>query len=91
MTRSTLVDSRRSACLCDVGAPGLTAAACVDPDGQVDYALIRESLMGDPRYPFLPWTPDAPHEQLGALPIEFVRRITAAAHNHRGTRDGGNR
>ena len=69
----SLIDNERSACLCDVGAPGYVAAVCVTPDGQDVLWLVRPELferddadLGDV---------DQSHEKLGRLPAHVRERI----------------
>jgi hypothetical protein len=70
------IDERASACLCDVGLPGYVAAVLVAADGRQDLVLVDEELIGDERHAYNRTTPEAVHDQLGELPIEYVRRIT---------------
>lgn len=64
-----LVDWERSACLCDVGAPGHSLAVAVTDDGRDVLWLIDDAehpRQGDSRQP---------HEQLGPLPRSVADRI----------------
>ena len=80
--RAAIVDSARSVDLDDVGLPGTKLAVCVTSDGEEHFALIDVGLLGsDAGYD--PGARTAPHEQLGDLPAEFVRRI---AHQPGGAR-----
>jgi hypothetical protein len=78
MNARAIIDHARSACLCDVGLPDVTASVCVTEDGHVDLVLINTRLLGDERFAYNPTTPEAPHDQLGQLPIAFVKRITVS-------------
>jgi hypothetical protein len=62
------IDDRRSACLCDVGAPGYVAAVLVAADGRQDLVLVDQELIGDEQHTYDHTTPQARHEQLGPLP-----------------------
>jgi hypothetical protein len=75
--RSTWVDQNRSADLASAGAPGLTAAVCVDEFGNVDYALLRQSMIGHGS--LIPWCPGVAHEQTGPLPAAFLERLRRGA------------
>jgi hypothetical protein len=74
-----LIDPHRSACLCDQGAPDLIAATVVDCGGHIRLVLVRRDRLGDPTARYDPATPDAVHEQLGPLPLDFARRLTIAS------------
>lgn len=86
MTGRAIIDHARSACLCDAGLPDVEASVCVTEDGRADFVLIDATLLGDDRFRYDPTTPQAPHEQLGQLPPEFLHRITIA---QRGTLTSG--
>jgi hypothetical protein len=74
--RTAIVDSARSVDLDDVGLIGTELAVCVTSDGEVHFALIDVGLLGsDAGYD--PSARTAPHEQLGALPEQYARRIDA--------------
>ncbi len=78
-----LVDDVRSRCLCDVGGASLLAATAIDGDGR-EYLVVAEvDQLGDPVAVVDVACPDAPHEQLGPLPLEYVRRFTVAQRTHR--------
>lgn len=75
--RLALVDWERSACLCDVGAPGHSLAVAVTDDGRdtlwmVDDAELRAEhpRCGDGRQP---------HEQVGPLPERWRERVAWSA------------
>jgi hypothetical protein len=77
----SLIDYARAACLCYAGMPGWFVAVCVAQDGTEFLWLVSEAeLESDhPRCGSL----NQPHEQLGRLPLEYVRRITIATRTHR--------
>jgi hypothetical protein len=79
-----VVDPRRSACLCDVGAPGYTAALVVGDDGTARLVLVRHDMIGDPTARYDGDCQAAAHEQCGPLPFEFARRLTLAPPGDRG-------
>jgi hypothetical protein len=81
------IDERRSACLCDVGAPDYAAVTAVDTDGTTHFVLARRDRIGDGQTTYDAACPDVVHEQTGDLPIEHVRRIAIAARKHRGRND----
>jgi hypothetical protein len=70
----SLIDYERTACLCDVGQPNYWAAVCVTDTGEDVLWLVCKDELGA-EHP-LCGSPDQPHEQLGPLALEFVRRIT---------------
>ncbi|MBO0883101.1 MAG: hypothetical protein J2P17_22755 [Mycobacterium sp.] len=72
--RKSFILDDRSACLCDHGAPGYTAAVLVAADGRHDYALVDQGSIGTGTT-YDATTPQAEHEQLGALPDDFLRRV----------------
>jgi hypothetical protein len=77
------IDNRASACLCDVGLPSYVAAVLVAGDGRQDLVLVDQELIGDGQHTYNHTTPEAAHDQLGPLPLEFVRRITVSSRVHR--------
>jgi hypothetical protein len=81
--KANLLDDLRTACLCDVGGPGLLAATAIGADGSEHYLLALVDAIGDENVRYDPTTPQAPHERLGALPLEYLRRLTIAARTHR--------
>lgn len=70
------VDVARSACLCDVGAPEHVAATVVSADGSTHLIFAKREGLGDESMLYQPDCPHVVHEQLGELPLEFVRRLT---------------
>lgn len=81
--RTAWIDSTRSACLCDAGAPDYLLGIAIGADGQEDFVLIHQSVVGDENHTYNRTTPEAPHEQIGPLPLEYVRRITISRRTHR--------
>jgi hypothetical protein len=82
-SKRVFLDPNRSACLCDVGAPGYLAATCIDADGSEHLVVACDAAVGTPAGRWRAGGGDVPHEQLGALPIEFVRRLTISRRTHR--------
>ncbi len=78
-----LVDSYRSVGLADVGAPEYLAATAVSADGASHLVLARLDGLNDPNVRCDATCSDTPHEQLGQLPLEFVKRITITRRNRR--------
>jgi hypothetical protein len=78
MTRIAIIDFTRTACLCDVGLPGGEAAVLVGDDGRADFVIVDVSLLGDEGHTYDPTTPQAPHEQPGALPPRWQARVALA-------------
>jgi hypothetical protein len=70
---SALIDYERSACLCDVGAPGYAIAVCVNDDGSDALWLVSVSELDSAR----PVHGDANqrHERVGRLPQNVRDRI----------------
>lgn len=77
------IDSARSACLCDVGAPGYVAAVAIAADGSQHLILGEVGCFGDERVRYDADCTGVEHEQLGQLPLEFVRRITVSQRKFR--------
>ena len=75
--RIVYIDYDRSTCLCDVGLPGWAAVIAITDDGDEHFVVLSERPEAD-RVGYNPDTPQAPHEQPGPLPLDVVRRITAA-------------
>lgn len=59
------------------------AAVLIAADGHEDFVIIDELLLDKGNHTYRPDTPDAPHEQLGPLPLEYIRRITISQRMHR--------
>jgi hypothetical protein len=72
------LDTDRTACLCDVGAPDYLAATMIGPDGEHRFVLCRRDLINDPTIRYDPACTDAPHEQLGPLPPRWAARTRLA-------------
>jgi hypothetical protein len=71
-----IIDPDRTACLCDLGRPDYLAATAVAADGSEHLVLARCDALGDETVRYDHTCAAAAHDQLGALPIEYVRRIT---------------
>jgi hypothetical protein len=85
-----LVDNNRGADLDDVGFAGYVAAVVVASDGHEHLLLAQRKSFGDEAARFDPLCTDAPHEQLGPLPLDVVRRIAisqrTSPHSERSSR-----
>jgi hypothetical protein len=68
-----ILDASRSASLGDVGMPGYHACTVIGPDGDERLVLANLYALNDPSVRFS--TNSVEHEQLGELPIDYVRRI----------------
>jgi hypothetical protein len=77
------IDNGRSACLCGQGGGPYVACVLVAADGTQDLVLVDQELLGDGKHTYNRTTPEAIHEQLGALPLEVVRRIAISRRTHR--------
>jgi hypothetical protein len=77
-----LIDPARSSDLDDVGSDGYRAALTVSWDGTVNLILARREFVGRPQHRYDATCPDAPHEQVGVLPIEFTRRLDRLTRIH---------
>lgn len=77
------IDPDHTACLCDVGNPDYVAAIAIGPDGDQRLILAKRDAIGDPDVRYDPNSVGVAHEQLGPLPLEFVRRITISSRMHR--------
>lgn len=79
-----LVDSLRSVELHgNEETRGYMAAVGVDSSGHEYLALARVDLLGRRGHPVDLSCADVAHEQLGPLPLEFVRSIVVASRTHR--------
>lgn len=67
----------------DVGAPGYGAATAIDHNGDTHLLIVHLDALGDWQARYDPDCTDAIHEQLGPLPIEYIRRLTIALRAHR--------
>jgi hypothetical protein len=85
---ASIIDDSRTVCLCDVGRPGYLAATAVAADGTEHLILAECDALGDESVRYYPACAAVAHEQLGALPIEYVRRLTIASRRTRGHRCG---
>lgn len=79
LNNTDLVDLDHAACLCDVGLPGYVAAVAVDSDGEAHLLLAEWGSVGDEAKRYDPLTAQAPHDQTGPLPLEYVRRLTISS------------
>lgn len=77
------VDNARSADLTDVGLANYLAATVIDEDGTEHAILAERESIGNPSVRYDPTCGHAPHEQLGALPLWFIRRITISRRTYR--------
>lgn len=80
---ANLIDNVRSACLCDAGGTEYVAAVAVAADGAEHLVLAQHSAIGDQSVRYDSACRDVAHEQLGPLPIEYVRRLTVSRRTHR--------
>jgi hypothetical protein len=71
-----LLDENRTVRLHDVGQPDYVAAIAVSADGAEHAVLAHIGSLGDEHVRYDDTCPDATHEQLGQLPLEYVRRLT---------------
>lgn len=81
-----LLDFAGSACLCDIGGGEYIAAVAVGADGEQRLVLAERGSVGDEAVRYDPTCSEATHEQLGPLPLEYVRRLTISrrgSHAHR--------
>lgn len=77
------VDHSRTTCLCDVGLPGYWAVTAVDCRGDEHFALAECVSLGRGGARYDAACSDVAHEQVGPLPLEYVRRVTVAARVNR--------
>lgn len=72
----SIIDNARSWCLCVAGRDDhdFIAAVAVGVDGSEHLVLAERSTLGKEDVRYHPGCPDVEHEQIGPLPIEFVRR-----------------
>lgn len=78
-----LVDWHQTRCLCDVGQPDYLAVVAVDASGAAHLVLAEKSAINDDTTRVDTSCSAVAHEQPGKLPLEHVRRITAACRAHR--------
>lgn len=71
-----LFDWERSACLCDVGAPGHSIAVAVTDDGRDTLWMVDDAELNaeHPRC----GNGDQPHERVGAMPPDVQARVDQA-------------
>jgi hypothetical protein len=70
-----LLDSDRSACLCDVGLESYIAATAVAADGAEHLVLVLRDAIGDPAVVYDANCPAVEHESTGKLSGEWRERI----------------
>jgi hypothetical protein len=70
-------------CTLGTASPGYAAVEAVDTRGGTHYLLAECAAIGDERVTYDPTCSDVAHEQMGPLPIEYVRRLTIATRTHR--------
>ena len=80
---TSYIDNSRTTCLCDVGRPDFLAATAIAADGSGHLVLAQVDAIGSPDIGYDPTCSAVDHEQLGALPIEYVRRLTVTRRTHR--------
>jgi hypothetical protein len=78
---ASIIDDSRTRCLCDVGDVDYLAATAIAADGTEHFVLARCDALGDENVCYDPTCSAVRHEQLGALPIEYVKRITISQRN----------
>lgn len=76
---TNLIDPRRSAWLRDVGSRDYIAATAINHDGTAHFVLARRDLLGDDDALYDSHCEHAQHEQLGQLPLEYVRRLAISS------------
>ncbi len=79
---SDFLDQPRSVDLTDVGLATHVAAVVIAEDGSERLVLAEREAIADPAVVFDP-NASAVHDQLGALPLAYVRRITVSRRTHR--------
>jgi hypothetical protein len=79
MTDDDLIDGRRSCFLADVGGAGYVAAVTVSAAGSEYLVVAHIDSLRDDTAGYDAACSDVVHEQLGALPLEYVRRIAIAS------------
>ena len=82
MDNASIIVDARTICLCDVGRPDCLAATAIAADGTEHLVLARVDAIGS-HVGYDPTCSAVDHEQLGALPLEYVRRITVSSRTHR--------
>jgi hypothetical protein len=78
-----VIDNTRSWCLCTAGRTDhhYIAATVIATDGSEQLVLAHRHSLGSERMRYNADCPDATHDQLGALPLEFVKRIAISQRN----------
>jgi len=84
MTENTggYIDGNRSASLHDVGGRNLLAATLIGAD-YTALVIVDTDHIGDGTPLVDPRCRGVPHEQLGELPLDVVKKITIAQRSHR--------
>lgn len=80
------IDGARSVGLGPAGLRGYIAATTVDPNGDMHLVLVDVAAIDQRTY--RPTCPEAPHEQLGPLPLDVVKRVAIAQRNHQSNNEG---
>lgn len=78
-----LIDPGRTAFLCDVGGRGFLAATAVRPDGTSHLVVACLDVLGDADTKYDSACAHVEHEQVGPLPLEYVRRLTISRRRQR--------
>jgi hypothetical protein len=81
--RSYFVVPDRCASLGEAGRQDYYVASALDHDGNEHLVLVESRSVGDPAVRYDATCLDVDHEQVGPLPLEFVRRLAVAARVHR--------
>ena len=80
---ASFIDNCRTVCLCVAGCEDYVAATAIAADGSEHLVLAQLDAIGNPDVGYDPNCSAIAHEQLGALPLEYVRRITISQRTHR--------
>ncbi len=80
--RGGYIDGARTASLHDVGGTNLLAATLVGAD-YVCLAIVDTEQLGGDGAMFDPRCRSVEHEQIGPLPVEYVRRLTVSQRRNR--------
>lgn len=79
----SIIDPDRWCCLCAAGNSDYAAAVAIAADGGEHLVLAHRDSIGDDTAVYDSTCRGVAHEQLGVLPIEFVRRLTISRRTHR--------
>lgn len=77
------VDQARSVVLTDAGLADYLAATVIDEDGGEHLVPADFRVIGEPNVLYDASCATAVHEQLGPLPIDYVRRMAISQRTHR--------